>query len=276
MSFLDDSYSYDCDDNQSESESEYDSDDTSSDREHYADSKYLLNLNKHYDSECDGPSKSCSITTGSYGFNVAYFKPNMKLYLTLIPRRKDRYVYLFLVGSSDYHEKIQPSENEKSLIQYHVKNSACDEDLIRSCFRWASHYNLEEEKQQFFDLIVEFNEVDIVNLIICICENHDNTFAQKLIEHKNFKNLHEYFRYACIHSNDWDTVKIFMPNEKDDGYETLIHTGICEAIRLSNNNVMEQLLKYVSHPLHEYLVMVLLLPKYLNTKIKMVKMEMKI
>ena len=262
MSFSDDSHSYDYDYNDNQSESEDDPDDTSSDREHYADSKYLLNLNKHYDSECDGLSKYCSITTGSYDFNGAFFKPNMKLYLTLIPRRKERYVYLFLaigssncqsLGPSDYDEKIQPSENEKSLIQYHVKNSVCDEDLIRSCFRWASHYNLEEEKQQFFDLIVEFNKVDIVDLIICICNNHDKTFAKKLIEHKNFKNLHEYFRYACIHSNDWDTVKIFMPNEKDDCYETIIHDGICEAIRLSNNNVVKQLLKYVSHPLHEYI-----------------------
>ena len=263
MSFSDDSCSYDYyDDNQSESESEYDSDDTASDREYYTDSKYLLDLNKHYDSDCDGPSKYCSITTGNYNFNGAYFKPNMKLYLTLIPRRKERYIYLFLaigssncqeLESSDYHEKIQLSENEKSLIQYHVKNSACDVNLIRSCFHWASYYNLKEEKQQFFDLIVEFREVDIVDLIICICKNNDKIFAQKLIEHKNFKNLHEHFRFACIHSNDWDTVKIFMPNQQDDCYETIIHTGICEAIRLRNNNVVEQLLKYVSHPLHEYI-----------------------
>ena len=139
----DDSYDYDYDCTYKSSSSEYDSDDDSSDREYFSDSKILLQLNQHdvnaHNSFGNVPrDKSygyCELATKNYGSSGGYFKANMEVYLLLRSRLKKRYVYLFIRSHDCYDEKIYPTEDEKSLIQYHLANSECDKEFIKSCFK---------------------------------------------------------------------------------------------------------------------------------------------
>lgn len=228
--------------NDSSSEDECDQDE----REYCANSKLLMKLNQSSPTYTSHDGRWCDILTARCNKRHDHFFPDRDLYLNLRSLElKKRYVSIFLDYDEYYSKKEFPSDEEKELIMHHVDNTECDDEFLRTCFNWASYYELIFEQNKFFGLLKDVNNIW---LHIQLFKTNDEYFIQKLVNHPQFTDFSEAFKYACIHSDNWTIVKTFLNKDSE------INEGIFNAIRCKNNNVVKQLIGLCTHETNELIV----------------------